>query len=602
MGNGYGPLVATYTALSMGGLAWRINSALNGAIPEDVHLEKRALDPSDAARVLQSLLQSTITIALLGNLVFNFFLLVALFTKTLFFGQLSLVETQKVVERLINYVLFKGLFLTWVVQPEMMAIALWLAWFAVLGFLKMFQGLARDRLERLNASPTATMLAHVRVFAVLVLVLLSDLFWMRLCMWVFKDTGTSTFMLLLFEPLSIAFDTLQAVVVHGMQLLDTWQRHSLDTSSHVATMQPSERSAAGAAWEWRGTVVRNWSFAMDIVSLMLALGHCVHIWWLRGLAFQVVDAVLFLNLRALLSAISKRIKGFMRLRTAMNTLQGALPDATQEELLAYEDDCAICKEPMARAKRLPCAHLFHLSCLRSWLDQGLAETYSCPTCRRPLFMGSSRISPPNTQGGQRFPEEVMTRNLLNAAGNRDGQIRQQSPTSPGSPVPLSSSDPLARQPWNAPVPNLPWRGGRVDPSWSHAVPGAAGEGEGPSSEASSGGIGRMQLMMRQLSGSGRGPAQPEDNGWGWWPFGRGTESVSVAGRRRIESRGLRRQGSGATGSRSGDLVPDIGVQVDPRMAAMVNMVREVLPHMPDELIVQDLRRTNSATATVNNLL
>ena len=36
---------------------------------------------------------------------------------------------------------------------------------------------------------------------------------------------------------------------------------------------------------------------MDIVSLLLALGHCVHIWWLRGLAFQVVDAILFLNLR-----------------------------------------------------------------------------------------------------------------------------------------------------------------------------------------------------------------------------------------------------------------------------------------------------------------
>jgi autocrine motility factor receptor len=29
------------------------------------------------------------------------------------------------------------------------------------------------------------------------------------------------------------------------------------------------------------------------------------------------------------------------------------------------------------------------------LDQGLADTYSCPTCRRPLFMGSTRLAPPS---------------------------------------------------------------------------------------------------------------------------------------------------------------------------------------------------------------
>lgn len=32
--------------------------------------------------------------------------------------------------------LLQGLFLAWVVRPEMMQIAVWLAWFAVLGFLK----------------------------------------------------------------------------------------------------------------------------------------------------------------------------------------------------------------------------------------------------------------------------------------------------------------------------------------------------------------------------------------------------------------------------------------------------------------------------------
>jgi autocrine motility factor receptor len=43
-------------------------------------------------------------------------------------------------------------------------------------------------------------------------------------------------------------------------------------------------------------------------------------------------------------------------------------------------------------------------------------------------------------------------------------------------------------------------------------------------------------------------------------------------------------------------------QIDVPMSTMVSMVREVLPHVPVELITQDLQQTNSVTATVNNLL
>ncbi|CAK9229186.1 unnamed protein product [Sphagnum troendelagicum] len=584
MGAGYGLLVALYTLVSAGGIAWRINSALRNDFWRGGG-GGGALDPVEAARVLQSLLQSSFTLALLGNLLLAFFLLITLCVKRIFFGQLSLMETQKVVERLINYVLFKGLFLTWVVRPELMQIAVWLAWFAILGCIKMFQGLARDRLVRLDASPTATMLAHIRVFAVLVLVLLFDLLLMQLFIVLFKDTGMSTFLLLLFEPLSIAFDTLQAVVVHGMQLMDTWQRQTLDLSVHTSGLEPSKRSAAGVSWEWRGTLVRNCSFVMDLVSLLLALGHCVHIWWLRGVAFQVVDAILFLNLRALLSAISKRIKGFMRLRTAMTTLQGALPDATQVELLEYEDDCAICKEPMARAKRLPCAHLFHLSCLRSWLDQGLADTYSCPTCRRPLFMGSTRLAPPSDL--QRSVDAPIAVPDLQAHDLQhlltDASL--QSPTHAVSEQPLSSPH------WN----NAP-----VTTSWT----GPGGERSDTAADqvlmgTTPGSLERLQLMMRQLSGDGRAHSPTDGNAClGWhWHFGGETSTRT----------GSRRSRAFATAPQMwhSDTSMGTGVgntQIDVPMSTMVSMVREVLPHVPVELITQDLQQTNSVTATVNNLL
>ncbi|KAL7196155.1 hypothetical protein ACSBR1_036218 [Camellia fascicularis] len=76
-------------------------------------------------------------------------------------------------------------------------------------------------------------------------------------------------------------------------------------------------------------------------------------------------SIAFETLQALLGAIVKRIKGFIRLKIALGALYGALPDATPKEIKAYDDECAICREPIAKAKRLSCKHLFHLTCLRS---------------------------------------------------------------------------------------------------------------------------------------------------------------------------------------------------------------------------------------------
>lgn len=82
----YGPVVALYTALSLGGIAWKLNSAL-WSIDKDL----QGLDPTEAARILQSLLQSSVVVALLANLMVNFFLLITLSMKFIFFGRLCMV-------------------------------------------------------------------------------------------------------------------------------------------------------------------------------------------------------------------------------------------------------------------------------------------------------------------------------------------------------------------------------------------------------------------------------------------------------------------------------------------------------------------------------
>lgn len=49
--------------------------------------------------------------------------------------------------------------------------------------------------------------------------------------------------------------------------------------------------------EWKWTLIRNLGFLLDMATYLTSLGHYLHIWWLHGIAFHLVDAVLFINIR-----------------------------------------------------------------------------------------------------------------------------------------------------------------------------------------------------------------------------------------------------------------------------------------------------------------
>jgi len=118
------------------------------------------------------------------------------------------------------------------------------------------------------------------------------------------------------------------------------------------------------------------------------------------------------------------------------------PDATVEEV-ERENVCIICREEMRpfipaqenqgpqgvhaaaqaqsrqrmRPKKLPCGHILHFSCLRSWLER----QQRCPTCRRPVLETTLNAADPNApqQGGA--PQQPGARGI--AWGGQFGGIR-----------------------------------------------------------------------------------------------------------------------------------------------------------------------------------
>lgn len=106
---------------------------------------------------------------------------------------------------------------------------------------------------------------------------------------------------------------------------------------------------------------------------------------------SMASLVIIMQLRYLTNEIQRKFKKHRNYLWVLNHMEKNYPLATAEDLQHNSDNCAICWEKMETARKLPCAHLFHNSCLQSWLEQDT----SCPTCRLALSVQSStRLRPP----------------------------------------------------------------------------------------------------------------------------------------------------------------------------------------------------------------
>ena len=79
-------------------------------------------------------------------------------------------------------------------------------------------------------------------------------------------------------------------------------------------------------------------------------------------------------------AFQKALNDVILSRRAIRNMNTLYPNATPEELASVDNVCIICREEMignGSAKKLPCNHIFHVSCLRSWFQR----QQTCPTCR-----------------------------------------------------------------------------------------------------------------------------------------------------------------------------------------------------------------------------
>ncbi|OJJ46058.1 hypothetical protein ASPZODRAFT_16653 [Penicilliopsis zonata CBS 506.65] len=167
-------------------------------------------------------------------------------------------------------------------------------------------------------------------------------------------------------------------------------------------------------WEDKGRWVFYLDLLTDFLKLVVYLSFFVILFTFYGLPIHILRDVV-----VTIRSFGRRIMDFFRYRNATRDMNQRYPDATSEEV-SREDVCIICREEMTpwnqpaananannaaprnrlperrRPKKLPCGHILHFACLRSWLER----QQNCPTCRRPVLgPAAARGHPGNAVGG-----------------------------------------------------------------------------------------------------------------------------------------------------------------------------------------------------------
>nr|XP_029725905.1 E3 ubiquitin-protein ligase AMFR-like isoform X2 [Aedes albopictus] len=291
------------------------------------------------------------------------------------FGELRISEQQHMKDKFWNFIFYKFIFVFGVVNVQYLhEVILWVSWFSVLGFLHLLSQLSKDRFEYLSFSPTTPGWSHFRLIALLSAILTLSGFMLIVSIGVgVFISGVNTFAFMAAECVLLSIRTLHVLIRYAMFLYD---------------MRQGGITHESISWDKRGPVAYYIELIFEVAALVVDFGHHLHMLLWSNIFLSMASLVIIMQLRYLINEIQRKFKKHRNYLWVLNHMEKSYPLATAEDLKQNCDNCAICWEKMETARKLPCSHLFHNSCLQSWLEQDT----SCPTCRLGLSVHNNNVN------------------------------------------------------------------------------------------------------------------------------------------------------------------------------------------------------------------
>ncbi|KAL3083006.1 hypothetical protein niasHS_010808 [Heterodera schachtii] len=291
--------------------------------------------------------------------------------RWLFFGQLRVAEVERAQERVWHTLMETCLAFT-VFRDDFSPV--FVVQFVVLFFIKAFHWLAEDRVDYMERSPMLTLLFHARILGIISLLSAIDSYFISHAFFTTLMRGAGAQIVFGFE-----YAVLLTMVAH-MTINYILHLHDL-RSPH-----PWENKAVYMLYAELLTSFLRCALYLAFAAVMMKM-HTFPLFAIRPF---------YLTVRAFRKAVNDVILS----RRAINAMNNLFPLATAQDLAENDNTCIICREEMtveSGAKKLPCNHIFHPNCLRSWFQR----QQTCPTCRtdvliqrRPSTAAPAQNAPP----------------------------------------------------------------------------------------------------------------------------------------------------------------------------------------------------------------
>lgn len=385
--------------------------------------------------------------------------------QRLFYGPLRPIETEQLYDKA-WFAVSETLLAMTIFRDD---IGMWFfAMFLCLLAGKVWQWIGEGRVEFLEQQPPANpKLFHTRLMSSLLLSVAFDIFMMQYCIdSILSEARPGVMVMFGFEYVLLATASISTLLRYTLSLVEMFitqrQEKAREEARRIAREHARQQATINGAeapteieddedegdvpgWEEKGRWVFYLDLATDFVKTLVYLGFFVILMTFYGIPIHIMRD-LFMTIRSLL----KRINDFIQYRNATRDMNTRYPDATAEEL-ERENTCIVCREEMRpwtqpgadgaqpgrrmderqRPKKLPCGHILHFGCLRSWLERQQV----CPTCRRPVLASATAQNTQRNNQANPVEQNQQNREALRAmfggnaqqgaAGGQQGQDQGQ---------------------------------------------------------------------------------------------------------------------------------------------------------------------------------